>query len=175
MIEVLWNGSIQDMATDPSSLQSHADVRPSMRTRRIVPVAAALLYVASLVLPTGEVVIRGWTRIGSSSPAFRGYVAFVVALFAPGNPSWETALMFASWLANPLFWLGCYWCLKGRMARAAITAGASLVLGLSILPWAWDLVAGWPGYWVWLASFLSLGAGSLLKSEGRCERLTPVE
>jgi len=135
-----------------------------MHARRVTTAIAALLYVASLLLPAGQVVLRppaGMT-FGPSQP-FRGYLAFFVTLFAPLSPSWEDGLLFASWLANPVFWLGSYWCLKGRTAGAAKAAVVSAGLGLSIFPLAWDLVVRWPGYWVWLASFLTLFAGSVLE------------
>ena len=130
-----------------------------MHTRRVTAAIAALLYVASLLLPAGEVVIKHWTPSGP----FHGYAAFLVALMMPLHPSWEDALLFASWLANPVFFLGVFWCLKGRTARAAKAGAISAVLCLAIFPLARDMVAGWPGYWVWLASFLTLLAGSVLE------------
>jgi hypothetical protein len=145
-----------------------------MHTRRVTTAIAALLYVASLLLPVGQVIFRNpsWMTVEPSHP-FSGHLAFLVTLFAPLIPSWERVFLFASWLANPVFWLGLYWCLKDHTAHAAMAGAVSTGLGLSIFPLEWDLVARWPGYWVWLASFLTLFAGSVF--ELKAARSRPVE
>jgi hypothetical protein len=133
-----------------------------MNARRKTIGVAVLLYAASLLLPAGCVVIKppfGMT-VGPDRP-FCGFSAFVIAMLAPFAPSWEFVWLFGAWLANPLFWLGLFWCVKGRRLRAATADLLSVGLGLSLLPGVWELVIDWPGYWVWLASFLTLFMGSL--------------
>ena len=132
-----------------------------MNARRITIGIAALLYVASLLLPSGCVVIKipFATRIGPDPPYY-GFAAFLVAMLQFLNLR-EGVWLFGSWLANPAFWLGLFWYIKSRRVRAAAAGLLSVGLGLSILPEAWELIDGWPGYWVWLASFLTLFLGSL--------------
>jgi hypothetical protein len=133
-----------------------------MNARRITIWVAVLLYVASLLLPAGCVVIKppfGMT-VGPNRP-FYGYLAFFVTMVEICKPSWEAAWLFGTWLANPAFWLGLFWYVKRRRGRAAAAGLLSLGLGLSVLPGAWELIDGWPGYWVWLASFVTLFLGSL--------------
>jgi hypothetical protein len=134
-----------------------------MNTRRVTIGVAVLLYIASLLLPAGCVVIKipFTTRVGPDRPYY-GFAAFLVAMLEPfGKPSWEAVWFFGTWLANPVFWLGLFWYVKGRRVRAATAGLLSVGLGLSVLPAAWELIDGWPGYWVWLASFLTLFIGSL--------------
>ena len=133
-----------------------------MHRRRIIVGVAIVLYIVSLLLPAGCVVIKIplGTRVGPDEP-FRGYAAFFLTMVQPFKPSWEAAWLFGSWLANPIFWLGLFWYVKGRRGRAVAAGLLSLGLGLSVLPGTWDLIDGWPGYWVWLASFLTLFLVSL--------------
>jgi hypothetical protein len=134
-----------------------------MKVRRITIGVAGLIYVASLLLPAGCVVIKPpFGVIGGPHRPYPGYAAFFITMGQPLGGTWEGLWFFAVWLANPVFWLGLFWCLKGRRGRAATAGLVSVGLGLSILPGAWELVDGWPGYWVWLASFLTLFLGSLL-------------
>jgi hypothetical protein len=70
--------------------------------------------------------------------------------------------LFSVWLANPLFWLGLFWCIRGHTVRSTTAGLLSVALGLSILPLAREAHLGWPGYWLWLASFLVLFVGSPL-------------
>jgi hypothetical protein len=84
-----------------------------MNARRKTIGVAVLLYAASLLLPAGCVVIKppfGMT-VGPDRP-FCGFSAFVIAMLAPFAPSWEFVWLFGAWLANPLFWLGLFWCVK---------------------------------------------------------------
>lgn len=135
-----------------------------MNVRRATIGVAVVLYVASLLLPAGCVVIKPpfGVTVGPHRPYY-GYAAFFITMGQPfGKPSWVALWFFGAWLANPVFWLGLFWCLKGRRGRAATAGLLSVGLGLSILPGTWELVDGWPGYWVWLASFLTLFLGSFL-------------
>jgi hypothetical protein len=136
--------------------------------RRITAVVASLLYIASMLLPAGNVVIRPlFGGNGGPGRPYYGFVAFLLTMFAPLNPSWVTVWFFSVWLANPVFWLGLFWCIRGRAVRAATAGLLSVTLGLSILPLAWELALGRPGYWVWLASFLALFVGSSLRGRRR--------
>ncbi len=134
-----------------------------------------LLYLASLLLPSGELVIKpaSGAAFHETRDAFLGYQLFWISSLSVRSPSWSNAVVFWPWLANPVFWLGCYWFVKGRTGLAALAAGASAVLGLSILPVAGDFLTNCPGYWVWLASFLTLIAGHALKREAPHEG--PIE
>jgi hypothetical protein len=135
----------------------------TLNARRIIAVLAGALYAASLLLPAGHVVIHH-TLFGTMGPdePYYGYFPFMIAMLAPLSPSWVSAWMFSAWLANPVFCSGLFSCVRGRLRRAGIAGLASVVLGLSVLPLIWEMVLGWPGYWVWLASFLVLFVGSLL-------------
>ena len=134
----------------------------TMNARRMTAVAAGLLYTASLLLPAGRVVIKPLFGTTTGPGPYYGFVAFLFTMLAPLNPSWLAVWFFSVWLANPLFWLGLFCCVSGRPVRAATAGLLSAALGLSILPMAWELVVGWPGYWFWLASFLALSVGSSL-------------
>jgi hypothetical protein len=129
--------------------------------RRIAAVLAGALYAASLLLPTGQVNPLFGTNVGPGRPYY-GFVPFLIAMQAPLNPSWVSAWMFSAWLANPVFWLGLFWCVRGHLLRAGVAGLMSVGFGLSVLPMVWGMVLGWPGYWFWLASFLALFLGSAL-------------
>jgi hypothetical protein len=76
------------------------------------------------------------TIAGPDRP-FYGYLAFFFAMLQPCNPSLAGAWLFGTWLANPIFWRGLFWYVKGRRGRAAVAGLLSLDLALSILLGVW--------------------------------------
>jgi hypothetical protein len=144
-----------------------------MNARRITTVVAGLLYTASLLLPAGWIVIKPlFGETTTLDQPYYGINAFLVGMAAVLTPTWQCFWLFLAWLANPMFWMGLFWCVRGRTERSATAALVSAGLGLLIIVMSRELVPG-PGYWVWLASFLALFAGSSLCSVVRSS-VTPV-
>ena len=71
-------------------------------------------------------------------------------------------VFFANWLANPVLWLGLVLYITGQRRWAMWAGSLALGLGLLVLPFVWDQVRHYPGYWVWLGSLASLLVGSLV-------------
>jgi len=106
-------------------------------------------YVVALFLPAVAPL-----RDSRPGPGWMAFVSCLLALLSP----WEwrrddgTAVMAASWLANPAIWAG--WCLAaaGHGRRAACAGAGGVALGLTALIGFRAEVVGQPGYWLWVAS-----------------------
>lgn len=95
-----------------------------------------------------------------------GYEAFLQAM------SWP--LVWPLWLANPLFWIGCYWFVTGRWRRASILGLWATLLGLSEVVLFPSSFAVKIGYALWIMSMVLLtvfGLGLWRRMVGqRCAR-----
>ncbi|HEX3313320.1 MAG TPA: hypothetical protein VHR72_00460, partial [Gemmataceae bacterium] len=112
-------------------------------------------------LPLGPV--EGMPFPGFSG-LFGGFAAFVMLLVSFADVHTEALafglLVFLSWLANPVFWLGFYRLIAERPRNSAFAGGMSVLLGLFVLPPILWGIPAWPAYWTWLGSFATLAIGS---------------
>jgi hypothetical protein len=120
------------------------------------------LYIASMLLPVGP--MEGISVPGCFA-LFGGFVGFVMCVFTLPNVHADAfaggLLVFLSWLANPVFWLGFHRLIVEKPRKSAFASGTSMVLGLLVLPLVLWGIPAWPAYWAWLASFAVLAIGSV--------------
>jgi hypothetical protein len=122
------------------------------------------LYGSAFLLPT--VNPYNWATGWGPSPGLTAFRVGFTALTDAGGWDSERCLVAASWLANPVFWVGIL-CGAARQWRWAGWLGAlSGVLALVVLPRYAALVADQPGYWLWVGSAAVLAGGSGLLAFG---------
>jgi hypothetical protein len=107
--------------------------------------AALSCYTASFFLPAFGIGTQGQVEVHD------GAEAFLVSLMAPSWPLPGTGGLTALvvWLANPAFWAGAVFFVRGHHGRALATSCGALILG------CWHALAPLVlvGYYVWLVSF----------------------
>jgi hypothetical protein len=125
------------------------------RYRFMIAGIGAALYSASLALPTA--------RTFGSNTEF-GFDAFLICWEAmmewkPDNFEWWSVVL--AWLANPAIWIAVVAAAWGRWHISTLTASYALALCLLVLALFGDIVAGYPGFWVWAGSAAFLAASGI--------------
>lgn len=138
-----------------------------------VPAAllAVALYVASLALPAFRSPLR------RSRVVYSGYDAFLVGWRAwvgldPLDWDGERVILCAGWVANPATWVAVVCLAGGSRQLAAGFAGVALAGQLPVGWRCWAIVAGYPGFWCWVAAPVWLVAAAWA---GRLIPRRPVE
>lgn len=104
---------------------------------RVILVSIIALYLGSFLLPVFD---AGTPR------AMYGYEAFFFAFIS--------IAYLPAWLANPAFWVSCFYFTKGRWRAARNTSGAAVLLAFS-QAWLWDDRPD-VGFWLWGGSMGAL-------------------
>jgi hypothetical protein len=120
--------------------------------RVLIPLAAIILYMVSLVLPT----------FGPSSAGVDAFQVGWEALTAWERVEADRWLLSAAWLANPAIWVSVVATLLGRPLLGAVAAGCALMLSLPVLVRVPEIVAVYPGYSAWCGSAVLLMTGCAL-------------
>jgi len=147
--------------TDVDQNRVSKDARSSMLGKLLL-VASIVAYGASLVMPAFEVL----TNAPETTP---GWLALIFGVFMVSGVGSESLFTCFAWFANP-FLLRTYLALRDdRPGAACISAGVSLVLGMSFMLVKETGISGacnihpvrlHAGYFFWLASMiLALASG----------------
>ena len=131
------------------------------RARTAVVAVAAILYAASLLLPTAAPFNpRFSTTVYPGWHAFEGGWRALVA-FEPGEPDWW--VYAGACVVNPLAWVAAVATLAGRRRAAGAAAWAGVALALPVLFRLGGVIANHPGYWCWVGAVALLAVGSCLR------------
>lgn len=133
-----------------------------LRLEKLLLAASIVAYGPSLLMPAFEI-------LTNTPETILGWEALIFGAPMVSEIGSESLFMCFAWFANP-FLLRTYLALRNdRLAAACVSAGVSLVLGMSFMLVKETRVSGWcsfnpirlhAGYFLWLASMmLALASG----------------